>query len=92
MRHKAHLKGKEYLKKIPHLVIFAPTHDSYFEVPSLSKVYYSLKPRPHFVVMAKKDFLSGNYLASNFGGKNKLLYYFFYFLDKTGLPKAFSKR
>ena len=92
MRHKVHLKGKEYLKKIPHLVIFAPTHDSYFEVPSLSKVYYSLKPRPHFVVMAKKDFLSGNYLASNFGEKNKLLYYFFYCLDKTGLPKAFFKK
>lgn len=92
MRHRAHLKGKEYLKHIPELVIFAPTHDSYFEVPSLSKVYYALKPRPHFVIMAKKDFLSGNYLSSNFGRKNKLAYYIFYFLDRTGLPKAFFKK
>ena len=92
MRHKPHLKGKEYLKHIPNLVIFTPTHDSYFEVPSLSKVYYALKPRPHFVIMAKKDFLSGNYLSSNFGKKNKLAYYLFYFLDRTGLPKAFFKK
>lgn len=92
MRHRPHLKGKEYLKHIPDLVIFTPTHDSYFEVPSLSKVYYALKPRPHFVIMAKKDFLSGNYLSSNFGNKNKLAYYLFYFLDKTGLPKAFFKK
>jgi 1-acyl-sn-glycerol-3-phosphate acyltransferase len=92
MRHRIHLKGKEYLTHIPDLVIFAPTHDSYFEVPSLSKVYYALKPRPHFVIMAKKDFLSGNYLSSNFGRKNKLAYYIFYFLDKTGRPKAFFKK
>lgn len=92
MRHRPHLKGKEYLKHIPDLVIFTPTHDSYFEVPSLSKVYYALKPRPHFVIMAKKDFLSGNYLSSNFGKKNKLAYYLFYFLDRTGLPKAFFKK
>ncbi|MEJ5362128.1 MAG: 1-acyl-sn-glycerol-3-phosphate acyltransferase [Spirochaetota bacterium] len=92
MRHRAHLKGKEYLKHIPDLVIFTPTHDSYFEVPSLSKVYYALKPRPHFVIMAKKDFLSGNYLSSNFGKKNKVAYYIFYLLDKTGLPKAFFKK
>ncbi|HOJ30136.1 MAG TPA: 1-acyl-sn-glycerol-3-phosphate acyltransferase, partial [Spirochaetota bacterium] len=92
MRHKPHLKGKEYLKHIPNLVIFTPTHDSYFEVPSLSKVYYALKPRPHFVIMAKKDFLSGNYLSSNFGKKNKLAYYLLYFLDRTGLPKAFFKK
>lgn len=92
MRHRAHLKGKEYLTHVPDLVIFTPTHDSYFEVPSLSKVYYALKPRPHFVIMAKKDFLSGNYLSSNFGKKNKLAYYLFYFLDKTGLPKAFFKK
>ncbi len=92
MRHRPHLKGKEYLKHIPDLLIFTPTHDSYFEVPSLSKVYYALKPRPHFVIMAKKDFLSGNYLSSNFGKKNKLAYYLFYFLDRTGLPKAFFKK
>ena len=92
MRHKPHLKGKEYLKHIPNLVIFTPTHDSYFEVPSLSKVYYALKPRPHFVIMAKRDFLSGNYLSSNFGKKNKLAYYLLYFLDRTGLPKAFFKK
>ncbi|MGB4269996.1 MAG: 1-acyl-sn-glycerol-3-phosphate acyltransferase [Spirochaetota bacterium] len=92
MRHRPHLKGKENLKHIPDLVIFTPTHDSYFEVPSLSKVYYALKPRPHFVIMAKKDFLSGNYLSSNFGKKNKIAYYLFYFLDRTGLPKAFFKK
>ncbi|MCX8125103.1 MAG: 1-acyl-sn-glycerol-3-phosphate acyltransferase [Spirochaetes bacterium] len=92
MRHRPHLKGREFLQSIPDLVIFTPTHDSYFEVPSLSKVYYALKPRPHFVVMAKKDFLSGYYLSSNFGRKNKIAYYLLYLLDRTGLPKAFFKK
>lgn len=66
MRHKAHLLGRENLLHIPTPVIFALTHDSYFEVPSLSRIYYALKPRPDFMVMVKNDFLSGRYLSKNY--------------------------
>jgi 1-acyl-sn-glycerol-3-phosphate acyltransferase len=86
MRQRPHLKGSEHLKKIPTPFIISPTHDSYYEIPSLSRVYYSLKPRPDFMVLAKEDFLSGRYLASNFGKKSLLLKCLFTFLDKTALP------
>ncbi len=86
MRQHPHLKGGEHLRRIPTPFIISPTHDSYFEIPSLSRVYYSLKPRPDFVVLAKEDFLSGKYLALNFGKKNFFLKCVFTFLDKTALP------
>lgn len=92
MRHKPHLRGKEYLKDIPMPVIFTITHDSYFEVPSLSKVYKSLSPRPVFTIMAKNDFLSGRYLSTNFGKNNSVIRFLLTLLDKTGLPKAFLKK
>ncbi|HSV95947.1 MAG TPA: 1-acyl-sn-glycerol-3-phosphate acyltransferase [Spirochaetota bacterium] len=86
MRQRPHLKGREHLQKIPTPVIISPTHDSYYEIPSLARVYYSLHPRPDFLVLAKGDFLSGSYLASNFGKKNLFLKCLFTFLDKTALP------
>jgi 1-acyl-sn-glycerol-3-phosphate acyltransferase len=92
MRHKPHLNGKEHLEDVPMPVIFTITHDSYFEVPSLSKVYKSLKPRPVFTIMAKNDFLSGKYLSTNFGKNNSFLRAIMALLDKTGLPKAFLKK
>jgi len=92
MRQKPHLQGKENLQNLPGPVIFTVTHDSYFEIPSLSKVYYSLKPRPGFLIMGKDDFLSGSYLASNFGKKSRVLKSLFTLLDKTGLPVAFFRK
>ncbi len=91
MRQRPHLKGREHLMKIPTPVIFSPTHDSYYEIPSLSRVYYSLHPKPDFLVLAKDDFLSGRYLASNFGRKSFVLKCLFTFLDKTALPFAVFK-
>ncbi|MCK7504434.1 MAG: 1-acyl-sn-glycerol-3-phosphate acyltransferase [Desulfobacterales bacterium] len=88
MRHKAHLLGRENLSHIPTPVIFALTHDSYFEVPSLSRIYYALKPRPDFMVMVKNDFLSGRYLSTNYGKKNKFLRNVLLMIDKSGLPLA----
>lgn len=91
MHQRPKLKGRENLKNIPLPIIFTVTHDSYFEIPSLAKVYQALKPRPVFTVMAKKDFLSGNYLSSNFRVKNSLLKSIFRLLDKSGIPKTFFK-
>lgn len=92
MRHKPHLRGKEHLKDVPIPVIITVTHDSYFEVPSLSKVYKSLSPRLVFSIMAKNDFLSGRYLSTNFGKNNSLIRFILSLLDRTGLPKAFLKK
>jgi 1-acyl-sn-glycerol-3-phosphate acyltransferase len=91
MRQRPKLKGKENLKNIPLPIIFTVTHDSYFEIPSLSKVYQALKPRPVFSVMAKKDFLSGNYLSSNFPGTRSVLRWVFRLIDKSGIPKILFK-
>lgn len=88
MRQSPHLVGKENLKDLPTPVIFTLTHDSYFEVPSLSRVYYALEPRPDFFIVGKDDFLSGEYLASNFGQKNRVLRFLLGLLDKTKLPEA----
>ncbi|MBW2632447.1 MAG: hypothetical protein JRC90_11970 [Deltaproteobacteria bacterium] len=56
MHQRPKLKGRENLKNIPLPIIFTVTHDSYFEIPSLAKVYQALKPRPVFAVMAKRIF------------------------------------
>lgn len=88
MRHRVHLVGRENLSRMPTPVIFTVTHDSYFEVPSLSRIYYDLKPRPDFMVMAKKDFLSGAYLSTNFGKKSTFLKNVLMMLDRSGLPLA----
>lgn len=88
MRHRARIEGKHYLKRLPHQVVIAITHDSYFEIPSLSRVYHALKPKPNLAIMAKKDFLSGNYLSTNFFKNNSFFRSLFKILDKTGLPKA----
>jgi 1-acyl-sn-glycerol-3-phosphate acyltransferase len=92
MRHRAHLVGRENLSQIPTPVIFAVTHDSYFEVPSLSQIYYALKPRPDFMVMVKNDFLSGRYLSTNYGKKNKFLKNVLLMIDKSGLPLAIFRK
>ncbi|PKN69633.1 MAG: hypothetical protein CVU54_09875 [Deltaproteobacteria bacterium HGW-Deltaproteobacteria-12] len=92
MRHKAHLMGRENLSQIPTPIMFTVTHDSYFEVPSLSQIYYALKPRPDFMVMVKNDFLSGRYLSTNYGKNNKLLWSFLLMIDKTGLPLAIFRK
>jgi 1-acyl-sn-glycerol-3-phosphate acyltransferase len=91
MRQRPKLKGRENLKNVPLPVIFTVTHDSYFEIPSLSKVYQALKPRPVFAVMAKKDFLSGNYFSTNFRSKFPLIKWVFKLIDKSGIPKSFFK-
>lgn len=91
MHQRPRLKGRENLKNIPLPIIFTVTHDSYFEIPSLAKVYQALKPRPVFTIMAKKDFLSGDYLSSNFRPKNPLLKTIFRMLDKSGIPKIFFR-
>ncbi|MBW1644024.1 MAG: 1-acyl-sn-glycerol-3-phosphate acyltransferase, partial [Deltaproteobacteria bacterium] len=44
--------------------------------------------KPFFTVMAKQDFLSGNYLSTNFFKGNAFFRSIFKVLDKTGLPKA----
>lgn len=91
MRQRPKLKGRENLKNIPLPVIFTVTHDSYFEIPSLSKVYQALKPRPEFAVMAKKDFLSGSYCSTNFRSKIPPIRWLFKLIDKSGIPKIFFK-
>jgi 1-acyl-sn-glycerol-3-phosphate acyltransferase len=91
MRHRPHLKGREHLKLVPTPLIFTLTHDSYFEVPSLSRVYYGLRPKPDFLILAKSDFLSGRYLCSNFGGKSRLVKLVLTLLDKTQLPLLIFK-
>lgn len=88
MRHRARIAGKKYLRKLPSPVIFTITHDSYFEIPSLSRVYHALKPKPLLAIMAKKDFLSGNYLSTNYFKDKAFFRSFFKVLDKTGIPKA----
>ena len=92
MRHKAHLLGRENLSRIPTPIMFTVTHDSYFEVPSLSRVYYALKPRPDFMVMAKNDFLSGRYLSTNYGKGSRLLRGILLMIDKSGLPLAIFRK
>jgi len=92
MRHKAHLLGRENLSRIPTPIMFTVTHDSYFEVPSLSRVYYALKPRPDFMVMAKNDFLSGRYLSTNYGKRSRLLRGILLMIDKSGLPMAVFRK
>lgn len=91
MRQRPWLKGKKHLADIPFPVICAVTHDSYFEIPSLSKVYRALKPKPAFSVMAKGDFLSGRYLSSNFRAKSTLLRGLMKALDRSGIPKLFFR-
>lgn len=92
MRHKAHLLGRENLDQIPTPVMFTVTHDSYFEVPSLSQIYYALKPRPDFMVMVKNDFLSGRYLSTNYAKKNKFLRQILLMIDKSGIPLAIFRK
>lgn len=89
LRHRIRLNGKEHLNQVPPQVVFTVTHDSYYEIPSLSKVYFSLKPRPVFTIMAKRDFLSGRYLSTNYAKNNSFIRSILKLLDKTGLPKAF---
>lgn len=91
LKHRPHLRGKQNLKKLPTPVIFTLTHDSYFEVPSLSRVYFSLKPKLDFFILGKDDFLSGRYLASNFGKKSRILRYLLTILDMSKLPEAVFK-
>lgn len=88
MRHRAKIEGKENLQKLPGPVIFTITHDSYFEIPSLSRVYRALNPKPFFTVMAKQDFLSGKYLSTNYFKDNAFFRSIFKVLDRTGIPKA----
>ena len=88
MRHRAKIEGKNNLKKLPRQVIFAITHDSYFEIPSLSRVYNALNPKPFLAIMAKQDFLSGRYLSTNYFKNNTFFRSVFKVLDKTGIPKA----
>ncbi|MBN2283126.1 MAG: 1-acyl-sn-glycerol-3-phosphate acyltransferase [Deltaproteobacteria bacterium] len=80
------LLGKEHLKNVPFPVIFTVTHDSYFEIPALSRVYRALKPKPIFSVMAKKDFLSGEYLSTNFRVKSGALRAVLKLVDRLQLP------
>ena len=91
MRQRPQISGKEHLENLPFPVIFTVTHDSYFEIPSLSKVYRAIKPRPLITIMAKKDFLDGSYLSTNFFQKIPVIRSAFKILDKTGAPKALFK-
>lgn len=88
LRHRTHLNGREHLDQLPHPVIFTVTHDSYFEVPALYNVYKGITPRPHFTVMAKEEFLNGQYLSSNFTRVNPVIRSFFSLLDRSGGPRA----
>ncbi|MBN1381225.1 MAG: 1-acyl-sn-glycerol-3-phosphate acyltransferase [Deltaproteobacteria bacterium] len=88
MHQKPHLEGRGYLKDIPTPILFTVTHDSYAEVPSLSWVYYALKPKPNFLIMAKNEFLSGRYLSTNYAKNNRFIRSILLFLDTTGLPLA----
>jgi len=92
LRQRPHLNGKAHLRDVPTPVIFTVTHDSYFEVPSLSKVYYSLNPRPRFLIMAKDEFLSKEYLSTNFPSVNPVIKKIFQLLDRTGLPQALFRK
>jgi len=83
--------GKDHLKNVPTPLIITLTHDSYFEVPSLSRVYFSLHPLPDFCILGKTEFLSGSYLAANFGKKSAVLRSLLTILDKTRLPVAVFK-
>jgi 1-acyl-sn-glycerol-3-phosphate acyltransferase len=88
LRQRPHLAGVENLQRLPTPVIFSLTHDSYYEVPTLSRLYYRLDPLPDFLIIGKDDFLSGRYLATNFGSRSKILRAILSLLDKTGLPRA----
>lgn len=88
MRQRPHLVGSENLKNLPSQVVFAVTHDSYFEIPSLSRVYKAIDPRPVFTIMAKEEFLDGSYLSTNFFKDRALIRGFFRMLDRTGAPRA----
>lgn len=92
LRQKPHVNGIENLKNLPNQVIFAVTHDSYFEVPSLSRVYKGIEPRPVFTIMAKEEFLDGSYLSTNFFKNSPIARGFFKAIDSTGLPNAFFKK
>ncbi len=88
LRQRPQINGVEYLKNLPNQVIFTITHDSYFEIPSLSRVYKAITPRPVFTIMAKEEFLNGRYLSTNFFKDNPLLRNFFKLIDSCGIPKA----
>ena len=88
MRHRAKIEGKNNLKKLPSQVIIAITHDSYFEIPSLARVYKALDPRPFFTIMAKQDFLSGKYLSTNYFKDNAFFRSILKILDKLNQQKS----
>lgn len=88
MRQKPHLNGREHLNNLPSPVIFSLTHDSYYEIPSLFKIYNSVKPSPVLTFLAKADFLSGEYLSTNFGKRNRAARFILLLLDKTRIPKG----
>ncbi|MBN1534214.1 MAG: 1-acyl-sn-glycerol-3-phosphate acyltransferase [Spirochaetes bacterium] len=88
MRQRPHLSGVEHLAQLPSPVIFSLTHDSYYEVPTLSMLYYRLNPLPDFLIIGKDDFLSGKYMATNFGTRSRILRAILTLVDKTGLPRA----
>ncbi|HDP80855.1 MAG TPA: hypothetical protein ENN21_08440 [Spirochaetes bacterium] len=88
MRQRSLLKGAEHLRNLPSPVIFSLTHDSYYEIPSLFKVYTSVKPSPDLVFLAKDDFMSGRYLSTNFGKNSRILKSLLLLLDRTRLPEA----
>jgi 1-acyl-sn-glycerol-3-phosphate acyltransferase len=91
LRQRPHIEGKGHLKNVPTPLIITLTHDSYYEVPSLSRVYFSLHPLPDFCILGKTEFLSGRYLATNFGKKSAILRYLLSLLDRTRLPEAVFK-
>lgn len=88
LRQRPHLEGKENLREIPTPALITVTHDSYYEVPALSRVYYALMPKPNFMIMAKNDFLGGRYLSTNFAKGNPFLRSLLHLLDRSGLPLA----
>mgnify|MGYP001546162365 CR=1 FL=1 len=92
LRQKPQVNGIENLKNLPSQVIFAVTHDSYYEVPSLSRVYKAIEPSPVFTIMAKEEFLDGSYLSTNFFKNSSIARGVFRAIDSTGLPKAFFKK
>ncbi|MBU2510834.1 1-acyl-sn-glycerol-3-phosphate acyltransferase [bacterium] len=92
LRQRPQINGVEYLKNLPSQVIFTITHDSYFEIPSLSRVYKAITPRPVFTIMAKEEFLDGQYLSTNFFKDNPVLRSLFKFIDSTGAPKAIFEK
>lgn len=92
MLQRVRIKGKENLRRLPLPLIFTVTHDSYFEVPSLSRIYRAIIPRPVFTVMAKQDFMSGRYLSTNYFEKNRWMNKALGMVDKSGIPMAFFKK